>query len=161
MDYGGAWQAGARYGSCGSAPADAPASPCVTSSESSPGVEPTYGSNSGHDPYFLTTQCAHPAKSANDARLGIGVFGGGGREEWVADSGATSHLTGDPSGMNGSEPPPVGRSSLVVGDMRPLRIESFGKLPLAMHCAKGDVHVELLDMAYAAGVLLVCSPYTW
>ncbi|CAN0297573.1 unnamed protein product, partial [Scytosiphon promiscuus] len=75
-----------------------------------------------------------------------------GQEEWVADSGATYHVTGNPSGMVECVPPPVGRSSLVIGDRRSLQIECFGKLSLVMHSAKGDVHVKLVNLAYVPGL---------
>ena len=42
--------------------------------------------------------------------------------------------------------------------MRPLRIECFGKVPLAMRCAKGDVHVNLLDVAYVPDLWFYLSP---
>ena len=135
MDYGGAWQSGAPYGNGGSAPGDAPALPYVTPSESFPGGEPTYRINSVHDPHLFTTHCVRPRKNANDSRLGIDVFEAGVREEYVADSGATFHVTGDPSGMVECAAPPADRRSLEVSDMRPLMIECFGKLPLAMHCS--------------------------
>lgn len=51
-----------------------------------------------------------------------------------------------------ASPPPVDRSSLVVGDMKPLIIECFGKLPLSMHCTQGGVHVKLLDVEHVPGL---------
>ncbi|CAN0113093.1 unnamed protein product, partial [Laminaria digitata] len=71
---------------------------------------------------------------------------------WVADSGATFYVTGNPSDMVECVSPPGDRSSIIVGDMRPLRIECFGKLQLTMHCANGDVRVKLLDVAYVPGL---------
>ena len=128
MDYGVAWQAKEPYGSGGSAPTVAPAPPYVTSSESSSGVEPTYSGNSAYDPHLLTAQCTHPGQKENDSGLGVGGFEAEGREERSTDSVATFHVTSDPSGMVECEPPPVHRRSLVVSEMRPLRIECFGKL---------------------------------
>ena len=75
----------------------------------------------------------------------VGIFGAGGREGWVADSRATSYVPGDPSGMVECQPPLVDRRSLLLGDMRPSRIECFGKLTLTLHCVKRDVHGELID----------------
>lgn len=47
--------------------------------------------------------------------------------------------------------PQVDRSGQVVGDIKPLSIEGFGKLPLTMLCVKGGVHAKLLDVAYVPG----------
>ena len=46
------------------------------------------------NPHLLTAQFAQEYK---DGRSGI--FGGNGKEQWVADSGATFHVTGNPVGM--------------------------------------------------------------
>ena len=67
-------------------------------------------------------------------------------------------MTGNPTGMVECQPHRVGRRRLVVGHMRPLRIECFGKLSLAIHCAKADVDVKLSDVAYVPGVKLNLFP---
>ena len=60
-------------------------------------------------------------------RMVAAVFwGGNGRAQWVADSGATFHATGNPVGMVECTPPPD-RSTLVVSEMRSLRVQCFGK----------------------------------
>ena len=84
-------------------------------------------------------------KKDKDGRSGI--FGGNGREQWVADSGTTFHVTGNPVGMVECKPPPPDRSTLVIGDMRSLRVQCFGKLPMIMHSKHGDVQVKLLDLS--------------
>ena len=71
-------------------------------------------------PHLLTAQFTQKDK---DGRSGI--FGDTGREQWVADSGATFHITGNPAGMVGCNPPPPGRCTLLVGDMRSLRVLCF------------------------------------
>ena len=80
------------------------------------------------------------------------VFLGGMGEQWVADSGATFHVTGNPVGMVECKPPPPDRSTLVVSDMRSLRVQCFGKLPMITHSKHDDVQVKLLDLAYVPGV---------
>ena len=80
------------------------------------------------------------------------VFWGNGREQWVADSGATCHVIGNPVGMADCSPPPSGRSTLAVGDMRSPRVHCFGQIPMIMHCKQSDVQVKLLDVAYVPGV---------
>ena len=82
------------------------------------------------------------------------ISGGSGRDEWVADSGASYHVTGDPSGMFDCKPPPVGKERLVIGDMTMVGVECFGKLSLLMHCQGGDTHVRLTNVAYVPGVQL-------
>ena len=48
--------------------------------------------------------------------------------------------------------PPPGRTSSVVGDMRPLRVHCFGKIPMTTHSKQVDVQIKLLDVACAPGV---------
>ena len=80
------------------------------------------------------------------------LSGGSGRDGWVADSGASYHVTGDPHGMFGCTPPPVGKERLVIGDMTMMGAECFGKLSLLMNCQGGDTHLRLTNVAYVPGV---------
>ena len=80
------------------------------------------------------------------------LSGGSSRDEWVADSGATYHVTGDPTGMFDCKPPPLGKERLVIGDTTMMGVERFGKLSLLMHCQGGDTHVRLTNVAYVPGV---------
>lgn len=105
MSYSGGCQAGVPYRSGGSSPTDAPAPTHLTSSESHPGVELTYDSNSVHIPHLLTARRAHPGKSVHYSRSGAGGFGAGGREELIVGSGAMYHVTCDPADMVECEPP--------------------------------------------------------
>ena len=98
------------------------------------------------NPHLLTAHVAQQDKAGCDDFLG-----GTGREEWIADSGATFHVTGNPSGLVECTPPPLGRS-LVVSDMRSLKIQCFGSLPMVMHSQQGDVQVKLLNVAYVPAV---------
>ena len=98
-------------------------------------------------PHLLTAQITQKDQDGHS-----GILRGNGREQWIADSGATFHVTGNPAGMVGCKPPPPGRSTLGVGDMRSLRVICFGKVPMIMHCKQGDVQVKLLDVAYVPGV---------
>ncbi|CAN0441657.1 unnamed protein product, partial [Laminaria digitata] len=70
---------------------------------------------------------------------------------WVADSGATYHVTGDPTFMFECKPPPVGKGTLLVGDMGSMRVECFGKLSMVMNSAGGDLDVVLMNVAYVPG----------
>ena len=66
--------------------------------------------------HLLTAQFTQKYKNGHS-----GIFGGNGREQWIAESGVTFHVTGNPVGMLGCNPPPPGRSTLILGDMRSLR----------------------------------------
>ena len=100
-----------------------------------------------------STHTSSPRMLRSKARLGVMIFfGGAGREEWVADSGATFHVTGNSVGMVECKPPPPDRSTLVVSDMRSLKIQCFGSLPMVMHSQQGDVQVKLLNVAYVPAV---------
>ena len=85
------------------------------------------------NPRLLAAQITQKDKDGHS-----GILGGNGKEQWIADSGATFHVTGNPAGMVGCNPPLPGRSTLVVGDMRSLQVLCLGILPLKMHCKQGD-----------------------
>ena len=73
-----------------------------------------------------------------------------GGEEWVADSGATFHVTRNLFGMVNCTPSPPGKSSSVVGDMRSLKVGYFGHIPTVMHSSRCDVPVRLVDTVFAS-----------
>ena len=149
MPQGGSWPQATPYGSGGYTYAvDSPSQPS--------------SSNSPHrfNPHLLTADFVQQGKTAIDSVLGSGLIeAGGDRDMWVADSGSTFQVTGNPFGMVECRlPPPPEKSSLVVGDMRSLKIGFFGELALAMHCAKGDVKRMLMNVACLPGVKFnLCS----
>ena len=61
------------------------------------------------NPHLLTAQFTQKNKDGHSDNSGI--LGGNGREQWIADSGATFHVTDNPAGMVGCNPPPPGRST--------------------------------------------------
>ena len=99
------------------------------------------------DPHLLTAQFAQQGKAGSHDFIEVDKS-----EEWVADSGATFHLTVNPLGMVECTPSPPGRRSLVVGDMRSLKVSFFGKMPMVMHSPQGDAEVKLLNLWYVPGV---------
>ena len=131
LHYGGGWVQEPRPSSDG----------CSHDQTSDGSCVPTF------NPHLLTAHVAQQGKAGCDD-----FFGGNGREEWIADSGATFHVTGIPSGLVECKPPPPDKSTLVVSDMRSLRVQCFGKLPMIMHSKHGDVQVKLLNVAYVPGV---------
>ena len=102
------------------------------------------------NPHLLTAQIAQKDKDCHSGNSNC--LGGNGREQWIADSGATFHVTGNPAGMVGCKSLSPGRSTLVVGDMRSLQVLCSGKIPMIMHCKQGDVQIKLLDVAHVSGV---------
>lgn len=92
MYYSGGFQAEAPYGSGGFTPADAPAPPYVSSSDTSHcGPEPTHSSSSAStfDPRFLIAQITHPRKNACSAVFEFDVIRANGVEDWLLDLGNT------------------------------------------------------------------------
>ena len=56
------------------------------------------------DPHLLTAQFAQQGKAGSHDFIGVDK-----KEQWVADSGAIFHVTGNPLGLvKGTPPPPVG-----------------------------------------------------
>ena len=98
MHYGGGWVQKSPPGGDGYiSTVTPPPQPFANSSheqKNDGGCAPTF------NPHLLTAQCT---QRGNDGRRGI--LGGDGREQWVADSGATVHVTGNPVGMVGCKPP--------------------------------------------------------
>ncbi|CAN0551783.1 unnamed protein product, partial [Laminaria digitata] len=109
-------------------------------------------------PYELQAQ-AHaniarplsPPSNGCDSGFKSDGFGLGDSEVWVADSGAAYHVTGDPTFMFECNPPSAGKGTLLVGDMRLMHVECFGKLSMVMHSAGGDLDVVLMNVAYVPG----------
>ncbi|CAN0439319.1 unnamed protein product, partial [Laminaria digitata] len=136
----------------GAAPA-APAAipPAVFPTSSPPEPESSGYSTSMFDAHLLTAQFAHQGKNFCDSGFKSDGFGLSESDLWVADSGATYHVTGDPTFMFECKPPPVGKGTLLVGDMRSMRVECFGKLSMVMHSAGGDLDVVLMNVAYVPG----------
>ena len=145
MHYGGGWVQDAPPGSDGyTATVVSPPQPFSNNSheqKNDGSCAPTF------NPHLLTAQFTLKDKNGRS-----GIIRGNGRKQWVADSGATFHVTGNPVGMVGCNPPPPGMSTLVVDDMTLLRVLCFGKIPMIMHCKQGDVQVKLLNVAHVLGV---------
>ena len=116
-------------------------------------AESTHSSSTSDDPHVLTAQIAQPIQYPSEMKkTPRDISGGSGGDEWVADSGASYHVTGDPTGMFDCKPPPVGKERLVIGDMTMMGVECFGKLSLLMHFQGGDTHARLTNVAYVPGV---------
>ena len=168
--YDGFWQAGAYhepYGAAGYAPTNyapqyvaAAAAPYAPSTvyfpyDSQGAAESTQSRSTSDDPHVLTAQIAQPIQYPSEMKeTPRDIPGVSGRDEWVADSGASYHVTGDPTGMFDCEALPVGKERIVIGDMKMMGVECFGKLSLLMHCKGGDTRVRLTNVACVLGVQL-------
>ena len=164
----GNWQAGAYhepYGAGGydptnyapryAATAATPYAPSTVYSQYDPQVAAgsTHSSSTSDDPHVLTVQTAQPIQYPSEMNeTPRDLSGGSGGDEWVADSGASYHVMGDPTGVFDCKPPLVGKERLVIGDMTMMGVQCFGNLSLLMHGQGGDTHVRLTNLAYVPGV---------
>ena len=66
---------------------------------------------------------------------------------WIADSGASCHMTHDGTRMYNARPPPPGRETITIGDHRRIKEEYVGKTDVIFH-GKSDQRITLIDVAY-------------
>ena len=108
---------------------------------------------SAFDPHLLTAQFRDKARLLAVVFWGLFFFLVGGRKSGLLTQ--VRHfmrLVNNLIWSNIAVPPLPGKSSLVVGDMRSLKIEFFGEISPVMHCAQGDVQHRRLNVAYVLGV---------
>ena len=78
---------------------------------------------------------------------------------WIADSGASCHMTHDRTRMYNVRPPPPGRETITIGDRRRIKIEYIGNMDVIFH-GKSDQRITLIDVAYVPDLGLTCSHCT-
>ena len=66
---------------------------------------------------------------------------------WIADSGASCHMTHDRTRMYNARPPPPGRETITIGDRRRIKVEYIGNMDVIFH-GKSDQRTTLIDIAY-------------
>ena len=66
---------------------------------------------------------------------------------WIADSGASCHMTHDGTRMYNARPPPPGRETITIGDRRRISVEYVGNRDVIFH-GKSDQRITLIDVAY-------------
>ena len=66
---------------------------------------------------------------------------------WIADSGASCHMTHDRTRMYNVRPPPPGRETVTIGDRRSISVEYIGNMDVIFH-GKSDQRITLIDVAY-------------
>ena len=77
------------------------------------------------------------------------VVQSGGNEDdvWIADSGASYHMTHDKTRMYNARPSPSGRETVTIGDRRRINVEYIGNMDVIFH-VKSDQRITLIDVAY-------------
>ena len=66
---------------------------------------------------------------------------------WIADSGASCHMTHDRARMYNARPPPPGRETITIGDRRRIKVDYIGNMNVIFH-GKRDQRTTLIDVAY-------------
>ena len=72
---------------------------------------------------------------------------------WIADSGASCHMTYDRTRMYNTRPPPPGRETITSGDRRRIKVEHIGNKDVIFH-VKSDQRIILIDVAYVPDLVL-------
>ena len=66
---------------------------------------------------------------------------------WIADSGASCHMTHDRTRMYNARPPPPGCETITIGDRPRIKVEYIGNMDVIFH-GKSDQGITLIDVAY-------------
>ena len=66
---------------------------------------------------------------------------------WIADSGASCHMTHDRTGMYNARPPLPGRKTITIGYCRRIKVEYIGNIDVIFH-GKSDQRITLIDVVY-------------
>ena len=66
---------------------------------------------------------------------------------WIADSGASCHITHVGTRMYNARPPPPGRETITIGDRPRIKVEYIGNMDVIFH-GKSDQRIALIDVAY-------------
>ena len=66
---------------------------------------------------------------------------------WIANSGASCHMTHDRKRMYNARPPPPGRETITIRDRRRIKVEYIGNMDVIFH-GKKDQRITLIDVAY-------------
>ena len=66
---------------------------------------------------------------------------------WIADTGASCHMTHDRTRMYNARPPPPGRETITIGDRRRIKVQYIGNMDVIFH-GKSYQRITLIDVAY-------------
>ena len=70
---------------------------------------------------------------------------------WIADSGASCHMTHDRTRIYNVRPPPPGREKITIGDRRIVKVEYIGNKDAISHGKTGE-RITLIGVAYVPGL---------
>ena len=70
---------------------------------------------------------------------------------WIADSGASCHMTHDRARMYNVRPLPPGPETTTIGDRRKIKVEYIGNMDVIFHGKTGQ-RITLIDVAYVPGL---------
>ena len=70
---------------------------------------------------------------------------------WIADSGASYHMTHDRTRIYTVRPSPPGRETITIGYRRKIKVEYIGNMGVIFH-GKTDQRITLIDVAYVSGL---------
>ena len=70
---------------------------------------------------------------------------------WIADSGASCHMTRDRTRGYNVRPTSPGRETFTIGDRRRIKVEYIGNMDVIFH-RKSDQRITLIDVAYVPGL---------
>ena len=70
---------------------------------------------------------------------------------WIADSGASCHMTLDKTRLYNLRLPPPGRETITIGDRRETKVEFIGNMDVIFH-GKTDQRITLIDATYVPGL---------
>ena len=70
---------------------------------------------------------------------------------WIADSGASCHMTHDRTRIYNVRPPLPGREIITIGDRRRIKVEYIGNMDVTFR-GKSDQRITLIDLAYVPGL---------
>ena len=71
---------------------------------------------------------------------------------WIADSGASCHMTQKKTRMYNVRPPPPGRTTITIRDRRRTKVEYIGNMDDVIFHGKTDQRLTLIDVAYVPGL---------
>ncbi|CAN0325994.1 unnamed protein product, partial [Ascophyllum nodosum] len=69
------------------------------------------------------------------------------KDVWIADSGASCHMTHDGTRMYNARLRPPGRETITIGDRRRIKVEYVGNMDVIFHGKSGQ-RITLIDVAY-------------
>ena len=70
---------------------------------------------------------------------------------WIADSGASCHMTHDRTRIYNVRPPPRGRGTITIADRWKTKVEYIGNMDVYFY-GKNDQRITLIDVAYVPGL---------